>query len=58
MNWHIFTLAEFIVFAIITTFSPNLVIKLVFSGTNPQILVVGTFLGTVILSDKIYIHEF
>ena len=44
-------------FAIITTFSPNLVIKLVFSDKSSQILAIGTFLGTVIISDEVYIPE-
>ena len=57
INWHIFTLTDYIIFAIITTFSPNLVIKLVFSGMSPQILAIGTFLGPVILSDEVYIPE-
>ena len=48
---------ECIIFAIIATFSPNLVITLVFSGMSPQILAIGTFLGSVILSDEVYIPE-
>ena len=35
----------------ITTFSTNFVIKLVFSGVSPQMLAIGTFIETVILSD-------
>ena len=46
-----FTLIAYIIFAIIIAFSPNLVIKLVFSGLSPQILAIGNFLGTVIPSD-------
>ena len=34
----------------ITTFSPNLAIKLVLSGTS--LLAIGTFLGPIILSDE------
>ena len=40
-----------------TTFSPNLVMKLVFSAMSPYILAIGAFHGTVILSDERYIPE-
>ena len=50
-------MTEYIIFAIITTFSPNLVKKLMFSGTKLHILASCTFLGTVILSDEVYIPE-
>ena len=42
---------------LITTFNPNLVIKLMFSGMRSHILAICTFLGTVILSDEVYIPE-
>ena len=58
INWHIFHFdCIYNIFPIITTFSPNWVIRLVFSGMNHQILAIGTFLGTVILNDKVYIPE-
>ena len=44
-------------FAIIIAFSPNLDINILFSGMSSQILAIGTFLGTVIFSDELYIPE-
>ena len=52
-----FHFTEYIIFAIITTFSPNLVIKFMFSGMSPNILAICTFFGKVILSDEVYIPE-
>ena len=41
----------------VTTFSPNLAIKLVFGAVSPHILAIGILLGTVIRSDEVYISE-
>ena len=56
-NKHISILTVYIIFVIISTFSPNLVIKFVFSDMSPQILATGNFLGADILSDEVYIPE-
>ena len=38
-------------------FSPNLDINILFSDMSSQILAIGTFLGTVIFSDEVYISD-